>query len=115
MQLCFQSVSAVGLVGNQLMAITIRNKETEAMIRRIGRRWDMGPSEVVARLATEELARAGSVSPAEFERRMKAWDELMAMVPKLTDEQKRDMQYEMDHMFDYLDQEPTDESKQAAE
>lgn len=97
------------------MAITIRNKDTEAMIRRIGKRWDVGPSEVVRRLAKEELARAGTVTPAEFELRMKAWDELMAMVPELTDEQKREMQYEMDHMFDYLDEEPDDESKQAAE
>lgn len=58
------------------MAITIRNKETEAMIRRIGRRRGEGPSAVIARLAKQELQRAGEVSQAEFERRMKAWEEL---------------------------------------
>ena len=99
------------------MAITIRNKETEAMIGRLGLRWGLGPSAVVKRLAEEELARAGTVPPEEFERRMKLWDELMPMVPEFTEEEKREMQYEMDHMYDYLDEEAErgDKNDQAAE
>ena len=33
------------------MAITIRNKETERMIREIGRRYGEGPSQTIRRLA----------------------------------------------------------------
>jgi hypothetical protein len=99
------------------MAITIRNKETEAMLRRLGLKWGAGPSGVVKRLAEEELARAGTVTPEELERRMKLWDELMAMVPEFTEQEKREMQYEMDHMYDYLDEEGEagDKDNRAAE
>lgn len=102
------------------MAITIRNKETEAMIRKLGERWRLGPSAVVRRLAEKSLgeAKPGTVSAEEFERRMRAWDDLMAMVPEFTEEEKQAMQYEMDHMYDYLDEDPvneTDSKSQAAE
>lgn len=97
------------------MAITIRNKETEAMISQLGERWGTGPSAVVRRLVEQELARGGKVATAEFERRMKMWDEVMAIVPELTEAEKRDMQYELDHMYDYLDEEPDQKGSQAAE
>lgn len=88
------------------MAVTIRNKQTEAMLRQLGLKWRAGPSGVVRRLAEQELARAGTVTPEEFKRRMKIWDELEREFPPPTEEEKRQMQYEMDHMYDYLDREP---------
>jgi hypothetical protein len=90
------------------MAITIRNRQTENMIRRLGDLWGLGPSGVVQRLAEDELAREATVSPAEFERRMKLWDELMAMVPEFTEAEKQEMQHELDHMYDYLDEDSRD-------
>jgi hypothetical protein len=97
------------------MAITIRNKETEAMIRKLGKRRNEGPSAVVSRLAKEALAREGTVSQEEYERRMKGWDELMAMVPEFTEAEKQEMQGELDHMYDYLDEEAGEARDQAAE
>jgi hypothetical protein len=88
-----------------MMAITIRNKETEAIIRRIGKRRNEGPSAVVSRWAREALEREGTVSQSEYEKRMAAWDELMALAPprdpNLTWEQ---IEAEMQSLFDYLDE-----------
>jgi hypothetical protein len=88
------------------MAITIRNKETEAMIRRLGERRNEGPSAVIRRIAEEALQRDGQVSQEEYERRMKAWDDLMALAPprdpNLTWE---DIEREMNSLYDYLDDE----------
>lgn len=97
------------------MALTIRNSHTESMIRRLGERWRLGPSAVVRRLAEQELAREGVVSPAEYERRMKGWDELMAIVPEFTEAEKQEMQYELDHIYDYLDEEADPKRNEAAE
>ena len=97
------------------MAITIRNKDTEAQIRLLGERWGMGPSAVVRRLAEEELRRDGQVDQAEFDRRMKGWDELMRMVPEFTEAEKREMQDELDQIYDYLDEEMDRLAGQAAE
>ena len=93
----------------KLVAITIRNKETEAIIRRLGKRRNEGPSAVVARLAKEAVAREGQVSEEEYQRRMKAWDEVMALAPprdpNLTwDEVEREMQ----SLFDYVDDEESE-------
>jgi hypothetical protein len=85
------------------MAITIRNKETEAMIRRLGERWHEGPSAVVKRLAETELGREDTVSDAEYQRRMQIWDEIEKEFPPPTEEEKREMQHELDTMYDYLD------------
>ena len=86
------------------MAITIRNKQTEAMIRRLGERRNEGPSAVIRRIAEDALQRDGQVSQEEYERRMKAWDELMALAPprdsSLTWE---DIEREMQSLYDYLD------------
>lgn len=87
------------------MAITIRNRETEAMLRQLGMRWGLGPSRVIRRLAEEELVRSGTTSPEEFASRMKLWDELEREFPPPSEEEKRQMQYELDHMYDYLDDE----------
>ena len=46
------------------MAITIRNKTTEELIRKIGRRTGEGPSAVVRRLAEREAGIKGGTEPA---------------------------------------------------
>jgi hypothetical protein len=84
------------------MAITIRNKETEAIIRELGKRRNEGPSAVVSRLAKEELKRESAVSKTEYERRMAAWDEIMALAPPRDPNVTwEDLQREMDSLYDY--------------
>jgi hypothetical protein len=90
------------------MAITIRNKDTEAMIRRIGKRRDEGPSAVVKRLAEQELQRSGEVPKEEYERRMRLFDELARKYPPPEPEVPwSEIEKEMDELFDYLDEEAT--------
>lgn len=50
------------------MAITIRNKETEAMIRKLGKRWDAGPSAVIRRLAENEIGAKSGAGGGDYER-----------------------------------------------
>ncbi len=60
------------------MAITIRNKTTEELIRKIGRRTGEGPSAVVRRLAEREAGiKEGkeAVSPELVKRRMRELEE----------------------------------------
>lgn len=100
MQLCSRPVICYGAD----MAITIRNKETEAILRRLGERWSQGPSAVIARLAKDALKREGQVSPDEYERRMKGWDELMKLAPPRDPNLKwEDIEREMQSLYDYLD------------
>lgn len=65
------------------MAITIRNKTTEELIREIGRRTGEGPSAVVRRLVTAEAAgRKDRAVPAEeVERRLAYFEELRRKYP----------------------------------
>jgi hypothetical protein len=59
------------------VAITIRNKVTEQLIRKIGRRTGEGPSAVIRRLAEREAANdAGMVSEEEVERRIAEFEKL---------------------------------------
>jgi hypothetical protein len=97
------------------IALTIRNKSTEAMLRRLGQRWNVGPSGVIRRLAEEELARLEAPTPDEIAKRLAGWDELMAMVPEFTEADKQRMQRELDHMYDYLDGEAAPGDSKAAE
>lgn len=93
------------------MAITIRNKETEAIIRRIGKRRNEGPSAVVSRWAKEADEREGQVSPQEYERRMAAWDELMALAPPRDPNVTwEDIEAEMQSLFDDLDEDDPERS-----
>ena len=64
------------------MAITIRNKETERMIREIGRKTGEGPSAVIRR-AVESLREPErqETEDERIARRMKAWDELNKEFP----------------------------------
>lgn len=60
------------------MAITIRNKATEELIRKIGRRTGEGPSAVVRRLAEREAGirqDEEAVLPEVVERRMRELEE----------------------------------------
>ncbi len=83
------------------MAITIRNKETEAMIRELGRRWGLGPSGVVRKLAKDKIGEAGRVSQEEFQRRMAAWDEIMKLAPPRDPNLSwEDVEREMDSLLD---------------
>jgi hypothetical protein len=92
------------------MAITIRNRDTEAMIRRIGKHRNEGPSAVVKRLAEQELQRGGEVSQEEYERRMRAFDELARKYPPSEPKVPwSEIERERDALFDYLDEEPLPE------
>lgn len=84
------------------MAITIRNRDTEAMIRALGKRRSLGPSGVIRRLAEEELVRLEPSAPSPPADSGELWDDLMAMVPEFTEKEKRKVWDEMEHMYDYL-------------
>jgi len=87
------------------MAITIRNKETEAIIRRVGKSRNEGPSAVVSRWAREALKQEGQVSQQEYEGRMAAWDELMELAPPRDPSLTwAEIEAEMQGLFDYLDE-----------
>ena len=94
------------------MAITIRNKDTEAMIRQIGKRRNEGPSAVVKRLAEQELQRNGEVQQEEYARRMRAFEELARKYPPPEPKVPwAEIEREMDAVFDYLDEEPRPETQ----
>ena len=87
------------------MAITIRNKETEAMIRELAERWNQGPSAVIARLARLQLEQEREAEAVDVERRLKAWDELMELAPPRDPHVTwEDIEREMDSSFDYLEE-----------
>jgi hypothetical protein len=91
------------MTGEALVAITIRNKQTEAMIRAIGKRWKEGPSAVISRLARQQLEREKEAAEAAAERRVKSWDELMALAPPRDPNVTwDDLEREMDSLFDDL-------------
>jgi len=86
------------------MAITIRNKDTEAIIRRLGERWNEGPSGVVKRLAKQADQQVQEADRLKQERRMKAWEEVMALAPPRDPHVTwEDIEREMDGLFDYLE------------
>lgn len=86
------------------MAITIRNKATEELIRKIGRRTGEGPSAVVRRLAEHEAGietAKPAVSPDIVEQRMRKLEEsrqrhTYPADPKLT---WSEIEGEMDSIF----------------
>jgi hypothetical protein len=98
------------------MAITIRNKETEAMIRRLAKRRNEGPSAVVRRLAENELQRDGEISRNEYMRRMLVFDELARRYPPLDPKVPwSEIEKEMDSIFGGLDEDgaPPQDKKSA--
>lgn len=96
------------------MAITIRNKATEELIRTISRRTGEGPSAVVRRLAEAEVMdqRKQKVPEEEVQRRLQFMRELREKYPppypKPTWEE---IERDMDALYDYLD-EPDDKNPQ---
>ena len=87
------------------MAITIRNKRTEAMIRAIGERTGEGPSALLHRLATEALEREATQEAQAQKTRLEAWDALDEAFPPPSEEEKAEMRKVMQTMYDYLDDE----------
>jgi hypothetical protein len=87
------------------MAITIRNKRTEAMIREIGQRTGEGPSALLHRLAKEALEREAARERREQKTRLESWDALDEAFPPPTEAEKAEMRKVMETMYDYLDPE----------
>jgi len=84
------------------VAITIRNKETEDLIRNIGRRTGEGPSAVIRRLAENEnrMQATGQVSEAEVARRLAVFDELREKYPPSGQKMSwSEVEKEMDSIF----------------
>ena len=88
------------------MAITIRNKKTEELIRTIGRPGE-GPSAVIRRLAESE-ARDRQEVPTEVARqRIERLKELSRKYPPPDPKPGRtEIEQEMEALFDYMDEEP---------
>ena len=64
------------------LAITIRNKETEELIRTIGRRTGEGPSAVIRRLAEKEAGQQpAGVPEEEVQRRLAFMEDLRKRYP----------------------------------
>ena len=96
------------------MAITIRNKQTELMIRELGKRWDKGPSETIRRLAARELSRPARTQ-AEIDRDMQVFEELARKYPPPNDGRTwADLEAEMQSLFDYLDEDKVQDDRQTA-
>lgn len=87
------------------MAITIRNKQTEAMIREIGQRTGEGPSALLHRLAKEALEREAEQAEQDRRARLAAWEGLDEDFPPPSEEEKAEMRKVMETMYDYLDHE----------
>jgi hypothetical protein len=93
------------------MAITIRNKETEAMIRRIGKRRKEGPSATIRRLAEQELASEAKASDGDYARAMQAFEELAKKYPPPTEKLSwAELKAERDALYSYLDEEAAEPS-----
>jgi hypothetical protein len=82
------------------MPITLRNKETEALIRELGKTRGEGPSATITRLAREAKQREEEAWEAEVERRRAAAKELRGLIPPMTEEEKRAVHQAMEDMYD---------------
>lgn len=89
------------------MAITIRNKTTEELIRKIGRRTGEGPSAVIGRLVrSEAFGHEGAVPAEEVQRRLRRFEELAQMYPPPDPRPDREeIEREADALYDYLEEE----------
>jgi hypothetical protein len=84
------------------LAITIRNKETEELIRMIGRRTGEGPSAVIRRLAEKEAGENPTGVPeAEVQRRIAAFEAIAKEYPPPDPKPSwAEIEWEMDKLFD---------------
>ncbi len=90
------------------MAITIRNKATEELIRKIGRRTGEGPSAVVRRLVEREATGQNhqKVAEEEVRQRMIEFEELARKYPPPDPKPTwEEVERDMDALYDYLDAE----------
>ena len=100
------------------MAITIRNKKTEELIRQIGRRTGEGPSAVIARLAEGEAngRNERKVPEEEVKRRIAMFEELARKYPPSDPKPSwEEVEHEMDSLFDYLDEEASGQGEGPAQ
>jgi len=94
------------------MAITIRNKTTEAMIRAIGRRTGEGPSAVIRRLAESETQHERQPSEDEIRRRIEFMEELSRKYPPPDPKPTwKEIEKDIEDMYAYLDEEPAETRK----
>jgi hypothetical protein len=101
----YAAIFSVGIclffdIGEIVVAMTIRNKTVEAEIREVGRETGEGPSALIGRLVGDERRRLREVERLEIARRRHAMRELLAMLPRLTDAQKAEMDRITEDMFD---------------
>jgi hypothetical protein len=83
------------------VAITIRNKQTEAGIRALGRLRGEGPSAVISRLVEQELrATSAELHTGDAARRRKALEDWLATLPPVTEEDRREIDRAMQEMYD---------------
>ena len=88
------------------MAITIRNKTTEELIRKIGSRTGEGPSALIHRLALAELAGENDlVSEQEARRRLLWLEDLGRQYPPPDPKPSwEDVERETEALYDYLEE-----------
>lgn len=88
------------------MAITIRNKVTEELVRKIGRRTGEGPSAVIRRLAEREAGeQEESIPEEEVRRRLQFMRELSQKYPPPDPKPSwEDIERDVDALHDYLDE-----------
>lgn len=84
------------------MAITIRNKATENLIRKIGSRTGEGPTAVIRRLAEKEEGRnLPGVPEAEVQRRIAEFEAIARKFPPPDPKPSwAEIEREMDEIFD---------------
>ncbi len=82
------------------MAITIRNKETERIIRDVGRQTGEGPSALIARLVEQEERRLVDGRRAQHAERRRALRQLIEETPPVSEDARRAVWEELGAMYD---------------
>lgn len=82
------------------MPITLRNKQTEDAIRRIGQRTGEGPSAVIARLAKTEEERLAEEKERTVQERLARIRAFIDTLPVPTEEEREAVWRELDDMYD---------------
>jgi hypothetical protein len=97
------------------VAITIRNKTTEELIRKIGRRTGEGPSAVVRRLVEREaVGQDATVPEDEVQRRIAEFEALASQYPPPDPKPSwAEIQHDMDALYDYMDSEHGNDARAA--
>ena len=84
------------------MAITLRNKPVEEMIRRIGAQTGEGPSAVIARVIATETERLEAVRQKAAEEKLARLQAIRAEFGTFTNEDRKGVCEELERMHDYL-------------